>query len=196
MNLTHHDPADAPRPLSRRDGEGPADEEEPGFWAQAALANPWMRGHRNSQNASTRLYALRENGLYREPVLRASRSSYDGPAFHRLVGWRSENVEALLAQATGAQVVPDQACNHCQRGQGLFTSCVVVPGRLLECANCHWAGQGHRCSFRDQAPTEYVPLRQGDVERRLRELRETRENLMAQLLQVDQEISQLSSELP
>lgn len=145
---------------------------------------------------STRLYALRENGLYREPVLRASRSSYDGPAFYRLVGWRNENVEALLSQATGPQVVPEQACNHCQRGHGLFASCVIVPGRLFDCANCHWAGQGHRCSFRDRAPTKYVPLRQSDVERRLQGLRETREDLMAQLLRVDQEIAQLSCELP
>lgn len=141
---------------------------------------------------STRLYALRENGLYREPVLRPSRSSYDGPAFYRLVGWRNENVEALLAQATGTQVLPEQACNHCQRGQGLFASCVIVPGRLLDCANFHWAGQGHICSFRDRAPTEYVPLRQSDVERRLQGLRETREDIMAQLLRVDQEIARLS----
>lgn len=47
MNLDHsdaprpyYDPTDAPRPLTRRDREGPADEEEPGYWAEAALANP------------------------------------------------------------------------------------------------------------------------------------------------------------
>ncbi|KAJ5933843.1 hypothetical protein N7454_006172 [Penicillium verhagenii] len=186
------DHSDAPPPLTGGDKEGPAaDEEQPGYWAEAALENPWRRGRRNIQNMTSRRHALRRNGLYREPVLRVSRS-YDGPGFYRLVGWRNENVEALLAQATGAQVVPEKACDHCQRSQGLFASCVIIPGRLLDCANCHWAGQGHRCSFRVRAPTEYVPLKQSDVERRLQELRETREDLMAQLLRVDQEIAQPS----
>ncbi|KAJ5489003.1 hypothetical protein N7539_003893 [Penicillium diatomitis] len=96
MNSTYYDPANTPRSLSKRDGEETADEEEPDFWAHAAPANPWMRGHRTRQNNLTTLDALRENELYREPVLRA-RSSYDGLAFYRVLGWRSENVEALLA---------------------------------------------------------------------------------------------------
>ncbi|KAJ5931168.1 hypothetical protein N7466_006661 [Penicillium verhagenii] len=42
--------SDVPLPLTGGDKEGPAaDEEQPGYWAEAALENPWRRGRRNIQ---------------------------------------------------------------------------------------------------------------------------------------------------
>lgn len=44
---------DAAQPLIRRDNT------KSGYWAEAALDNPWSRGRRNSYNNKTTLFELR-----------------------------------------------------------------------------------------------------------------------------------------
>ena len=60
---------------------------------------------------------------------------------------RSSNREAYLAQCVGAvQTVP---CKSCLKDQGPWKGCVLVSGFLVgSCANCHYGGEGGRCSFR------------------------------------------------
>jgi hypothetical protein len=60
---------------------------------------------------------------------------------------RSSNREAFLAQCVGAvQIAP---CKSCLKGQGPWNGCVAVAGFLVgSCANCHYGGEGRRCSFR------------------------------------------------
>ena len=78
----------------------------------------------------------------RVPVLRPSTGT---PRALNLV--RPSNREAYLAQATG--VVSAAPCGHCARGVGPWTECVVV-AQLFggSCANCHYGGEGVRCSLR------------------------------------------------
>jgi hypothetical protein len=60
---------------------------------------------------------------------------------------RSSNREAYLAQCVGA--VQIASCKSCSKGHGPWKGCVVVAGYLKEsCANCHYNGEGQRCSFR------------------------------------------------
>jgi hypothetical protein len=60
---------------------------------------------------------------------------------------RSSNREAYLAQCVGA--VQTASCKSCSKGHGPWKGCVVVAGYLKEsCANCHYNGEGQRCSFR------------------------------------------------
>jgi hypothetical protein len=60
---------------------------------------------------------------------------------------RSSNREAYLAQCVGA--VQTAPCKPCLKGQGPWKGCVVVTGFLKgSCANCHYNGEGRRCSFR------------------------------------------------
>lgn len=41
------------------------------------------------------------------------------------------------------------ACRHCERGDGPWDKCVVVPGFLVgSCANFHYGSEGWRCSLR------------------------------------------------
>src|SRR3954454_19341867 len=59
---------------------------------------------------------------------------------------RVVNREALLAQTHG--VPATTTCNHCVKGEGPFTVCVVVPGHLNgSCAGCHYNSSGVRCSL-------------------------------------------------
>jgi hypothetical protein len=60
------------------------------------------------------------------------------------------NEEAYLAQERGE--VAQRGCSHCRKKKpsGPFESCVFVEGELKwSCANCHYGGNGVRCSFRD-----------------------------------------------
>ncbi|KAJ5101347.1 hypothetical protein NUU61_003569 [Penicillium alfredii] len=79
-----------PDPLTGQDGN------EPGFWAQAAVDNPWRRGTRSSTQQGTRHNLLRAMLLRREPALRVST---DGTDFHSTLGRKNANIEALLAQS-------------------------------------------------------------------------------------------------
>lgn len=182
MNST--DP-DAPQPLIGRD------DPDPGFWALSAYENPWSRGRRNSHNNDTTLFQLRQNNLSREPGLRESRATYDGPRFYRAVGSKTENVEALLAQSTGPKVPPGEECDSCNWKLGPFVSCVIVPGVLTECANCHWSQQGHRCSFISNRPETRFNRPQRNLAQELEELRVAREEAMAKVYRLDREIEQI-----
>lgn len=60
---------------------------------------------------------------------------------------RPVNHEAALAQSRGHEA--PTACEHCQRQRGVWIGCVIVPGYFRgACANCHYMGQGTRCSLR------------------------------------------------
>ena len=60
---------------------------------------------------------------------------------------RSSNREAYLAQCVGA--VQTASCKSCSKGHGPWKGCVVIAGYLKESyANCHYNGEGQRCSFR------------------------------------------------
>ncbi|KAK3364367.1 hypothetical protein B0T25DRAFT_529900 [Lasiosphaeria hispida] len=71
------------------------------------------------------------------------------------------NVEAVLMQAVGD--VAAKPCLKCSKGQGkLARDCVMVDG-IAHCANCHYGGEGARCSFRGG------PRQQGSRKRKLAE---------------------------
>ncbi|UPX20774.1 uncharacterized protein EKO05_0010994 [Ascochyta rabiei] len=73
------------------------------------------------------------------------RAGYE-PSKFNLAVWQ-QNLESALAQVVG-RVAPTE-CDSCQRAAGLYTTCVVVTGQLLDsCANCHYGSEGARCSFR------------------------------------------------
>lgn len=60
---------------------------------------------------------------------------------------RPVNHEAALAQSRGQEALAP--CDHCNRQRGIWVGCVVVPGYFRgACANCHYMGQGTRCSLR------------------------------------------------
>lgn len=193
-------PQNAPQPLLGRDGP------EPDFWAVAAHDNPWPRGRRNSHIPSSTLYQLHQKSLYREPALRNSRRAFNGPRFFNVVGAKTVNLEALLAQATGPQVTPGQEWVPCRQGRGPFVSCVVVPGIFSQCANCHWSQQGHRCSFNANPPASFIPRRQTapaesgttsatkleeELDRELRETITARDEAMARVEQLNRRIDEL-----
>lgn len=59
---------------------------------------------------------------------------------------RRSNVEALFAQIAG--IVSPNPCNHCRKGQGPWTLCVLYNGQMMgSCANCWFNASGSRCSF-------------------------------------------------
>ncbi|OOQ89937.1 hypothetical protein PEBR_08325 [Penicillium brasilianum] len=189
-------PQNAPQPLLGRDGP------EPDFWAVTAHDNPWPRRH----IPSSTLYQIRQKSLYREPALRNSRRAFNGPRFFNAVGAKTENLEALLAQAPGPQVTPGQECVPCKQGRGPFVSCVVTLGIFSECANCHWSQQARRCSFNTDPPASFVPRGQTapaepgttsatkleeDLDRELRETRAVRDEAMALVEQLDRRIDEL-----
>src|SRR5271157_5298405 len=60
---------------------------------------------------------------------------------------RTSNREAYLAQCVGA--VSAALCKSCRKGLGPWTQCCVVADFLCSsCANCHYGGEGRRCSLR------------------------------------------------
>ncbi len=57
------------------------------------------------------------------------------------------NIESIIMQAVG-RTAPEP-CHRCSRGRGPFAgACVLVDGSD-HCANCHYGGEGARCSFRN-----------------------------------------------
>ncbi|OAF56004.1 hypothetical protein VC83_07957 [Pseudogymnoascus destructans] len=60
---------------------------------------------------------------------------------------RVQNLEAAVAFTAGEVAQPP--CTDCDRGHGQFVECVSVVGFLHgSCANCHFGGEGKRCSLR------------------------------------------------
>jgi hypothetical protein len=60
---------------------------------------------------------------------------------------RPSNREAYLAQCVGA--VSATPCKSCSKGLGPWKQCCVVVDFLRgSCANCHYGGEGKRCSLR------------------------------------------------
>lgn len=171
------------------------DENQPGFWAHSALSNPWPRGRRVRERPHTLLHTLQTAPLRREPGLRTLRNGED---FYYTVGTKTANIEALLVQSIGERIDIKGACDSCQRDQGPFTSCVIVPNLrhlLTACANCHWGSKGQRCSFITQLPMAYTTI---DKPETLEELEETlakeilaRDSVMAVLRSHNRRIEEL-----
>lgn len=133
------------------------DQEQPGFWAQAARQNPWTRGRQVRERAGTLLNAFKDRPLCREPALLSAR---DGGDFYYTVGSKTTNIEALLVQSAGHKMPPGEQCDSCRRSRGPFTSCVVATELrhlMTTCANCHW-GKGKQCSFNTRPPATYTGL--------------------------------------
>jgi hypothetical protein len=60
---------------------------------------------------------------------------------------RSSNREAYLVQCVG--VLQATPCKSCSKGLGPWKQCCVVADFLRgSCANCHYGGEGKRCSLR------------------------------------------------
>ena len=74
---------------------------------------------------------------------------------------RAVNQEAALCQTRGQIAINPCAC--CAKKAGIFTECIVVPGRLNgTCGNCHHQGRDSRCSF---TPSKLCPPpRDSDVQ--------------------------------
>ncbi|OBT60181.1 hypothetical protein VE03_10424 [Pseudogymnoascus sp. 23342-1-I1] len=65
---------------------------------------------------------------------------------------RVQNLEAAIAYTVGEVAQPP--CTMCVRGHGHFSECVLAAGFLSgSCANCHFGGEGRRCSFRARLST-------------------------------------------
>jgi hypothetical protein len=81
--------------------------------------------------------------LSNKPALRHAKTCSNGT----LNLHRSSNREAFVAQCVGAvQIV---LCKSCRKEKGPWKGCVAVDGFLVgSCANCHYGGEGGRCSFR------------------------------------------------
>ncbi|KAJ6186435.1 hypothetical protein N7519_007736 [Penicillium mononematosum] len=115
-----------------------------GFWARRAKQCPWQKAVGPRKRPWEKLYALLALPVQREPALRRERNPSD---FDNHVAQKKANIEA---QTVGTSVPIDAHCDHCQRANGRFTSCVVAPSlakTMPECANCHWGGVGHRYKF-------------------------------------------------
>jgi hypothetical protein len=60
---------------------------------------------------------------------------------------RPSNREAYLVQCVGALSAPP--CKPCSKGLGPWKQCCIVTDFLKgSCANCHYSGEGKRCSLR------------------------------------------------
>ncbi|KAJ5917249.1 hypothetical protein N7466_010803 [Penicillium verhagenii] len=130
---------------------------QPGYWAWVSVNGDWFtRGIRPiGRRPGSKIHTLRQLPLRREPGLRIEGRPLTGPQFFTKVNKRLENVESLVAQSVGIEVLPGQECDSCKRKMGPFTSCVIVPslGTMFpSCANCHWSSKGRRCSFIAASP--------------------------------------------
>jgi hypothetical protein len=87
---------------------------------------------------TTAIRTLAGMPVARAPILRQNRP---------FIQSRANNEEAWLGTQAGAVATPP--CAPCARGIGPFTVCVIVDGLFRHsCANCHYGGNGTRCSFR------------------------------------------------
>lgn len=63
---------------------------------------------------------------------------------------RMQNLEAAVGYTVGDLVQPQ--CTSCAAGHGQFLECVRVEGYLHgSCTNCHFGGEGARCSLRGRS---------------------------------------------
>ncbi|APA09707.1 predicted protein [Sclerotinia sclerotiorum 1980 UF-70] len=91
--------------------------------------------------------------ILRHTIMRPNRVLLVGPR-------RVPNEEAWLATQVGELQNP--ACRNCAKGNGPFTACVVVPGRLKEaCTNCYYGGTGSRCTLRHDHENAVAHLQAG-----------------------------------
>lgn len=122
------------------------DLDQPGFWAELPLSNPWpwRRGTRAIQDSETRIFKLRARPLRREPGFR--RHCTGMSLFERL-NQKICNIEAMMIQSTGDENVGVARCDSCRKGHGLFRSCIQVSDVTTACGNCHWDWQMKRCQF-------------------------------------------------
>ncbi|KAJ5937619.1 hypothetical protein N7454_003961 [Penicillium verhagenii] len=134
---------------------------QPGFWSNFSINGAWFV-HKSSpigHRVGSKICMLRNLPPRREPGLRIEGGPLTGDQFFTKVNRRRENVESLVAQSVGMEVLPGQECDSCKRKLGPFTSCVVVPSlgnKFLSCANCHWQSRGKRCSFMPKPPPSSV----------------------------------------
>lgn len=119
----------------------------PTLWAAWIKRTPLMVSHAGRHFKSSLLTYLENIPARREPLLRGE-ISYSGLRFHERIRAEKANVESVIIQTVGH--VLDQECVSCQKKNGPFEKCVVLSGAdnlITACANCHWNGQGRRCTF-------------------------------------------------
>jgi hypothetical protein len=64
---------------------------------------------------------------------------------------RTSNSEAVLAQIVSIALNETQECEHCSKGDGPYTKCVVLPGSLSgACVNCWFNASGSRCTYHSE----------------------------------------------
>jgi hypothetical protein len=118
-------------PLVGQDGP------DAGFGATRAKGCRWQKAFKLKKKPSEKLHTLIALPTQREPALRKEK---DPLQFDNHLGQKKSNIEALLAQAVGALVPTNVHCSTCQREQGQFVSCIIVPSladELPECSSCH-----------------------------------------------------------
>lgn len=92
-----------------------------------------------SEKVSAAFGAFSQRPAIRRPLLRDNK--------RKLLLYRQSNREAYLAQSVGR--LSAAPCGHCEKEKGPWDQCVVVDGFLVgSCANCHYGGEGTRCSLR------------------------------------------------
>ncbi|KAK0671977.1 hypothetical protein QBC41DRAFT_353879 [Cercophora samala] len=92
--------------------------------------------------------------IFSKPFIRPVQVRNDGLGLKRdhrgnlIFNWQPHaNCEAVLAQSRG-ELAP-VPCQRCKEGFGRFFGCMVMPGMFKgSCANCRWAANDCRCSFR------------------------------------------------
>lgn len=58
------------------------------------------------------------------------------------------NAEAYVRNLVKAEVDEDKQCDYCKENYRPFEACTVFEGHLSgSCTNCHYNGEGCRCSF-------------------------------------------------
>ncbi|OQD59929.1 hypothetical protein PENPOL_c044G02110 [Penicillium polonicum] len=130
-------------PLEMGSDDDPGD---PGAWARHVMGFPWVDPKGGDILKGATVGQLKKLTTKREPRTR----KIVAPDLHVKTGKTATNLEAVMAQVVGDDV--DEECEECARGLGPFTTCVTVEEELKgACANCHWVGQGYKCSFRKAA---------------------------------------------
>ncbi|KAJ5943963.1 hypothetical protein N7516_004131 [Penicillium verrucosum] len=134
----------------------------PGYWANRALIAPWARVTNQRKTPGSLLYHMGSMPLLREPTLQENRKNnkrkiVDGEQFNAQVGRARHTAEAMIAYAVGQRLPLADSCECCQRNDGKFAACVLVPGQEY-CSNCLWARREDRCVF--SSITSAIPKRQ------------------------------------
>ncbi|KAJ6015274.1 hypothetical protein N7540_009865 [Penicillium herquei] len=120
----------------------------PGAWAALVQQLPFRAARTGDQLKGDILPVTHRMPAVREPVRRSilpfARSSEW--LYQKLDEFRS-CVQSAAIQVVG--IIPVEECDHCKRGHGPWTECVVLsgPDNTPVCANCMWFGHSDRCSF-------------------------------------------------